>query len=145
MANVFDVAKYILQKRGAMTAMKLEKLVYYSQAWSLVWDSKPLFPERIEAWANGPVVPELYKLHRQMFGVDEGVVPMGRPQDLTTDEKGTIDSVLESYGDKSPQWLSELTHVETPWKAARGNLPPYASSNTEITLASMAEYYESLV
>ena len=52
--NVLDIAAYILCKQGAMTAMKLQKLVYYSQAWSLVWDDKPLFRERIEAWANGP-------------------------------------------------------------------------------------------
>ena len=39
--QVFDVAAYILQKTGSMTTMKLQKLVYYSQAWSLVWDEKP--------------------------------------------------------------------------------------------------------
>lgn len=43
MANVLDVAAYVLAKRGPMTAMKLQKLVYYSQAWHLVWDEEPLF------------------------------------------------------------------------------------------------------
>ena len=57
MATAHDVAAYILQKKGEMTAMKLQKLVYYSQAWSVVWDERPLFHEKIEAWANGPVVP----------------------------------------------------------------------------------------
>ena len=61
MADVFDVAKYILEKQGSMTTMKLQKLVYYSQAWSIVWDEKPIFAERIEAWASGPVVRELWK------------------------------------------------------------------------------------
>ena len=37
MASVYDVAAYILEKQGAMTTWKLQKLVYYSQAWSLVW------------------------------------------------------------------------------------------------------------
>ena len=67
MANVHDVAAYILGRCGPMTAMKLQKLVYYSQAWSLVWDERPLFPESIEAWANGPVVPALYDRHRGAF------------------------------------------------------------------------------
>lgn len=65
MVNVYDVAEFILRKFGSMTAMKLQKLVYYCQAWSLVWDEKPLFPERIEAWANGPVVRELFDLDRK--------------------------------------------------------------------------------
>ena len=37
MASAHDVAAYILKKLGPMTAMKLQKLVYYCQAWSLVW------------------------------------------------------------------------------------------------------------
>ncbi len=49
MASVFDVAQYILEKQGEMTAIKLQKLVYYSQAWSSVWDGEPLFPEKIRA------------------------------------------------------------------------------------------------
>ncbi|HSS48337.1 MAG TPA: type II toxin-antitoxin system antitoxin SocA domain-containing protein, partial [Thermoanaerobaculia bacterium] len=64
MTTVHNVAAYILQKQGEMTAMKLQKLVYYSQAWSLVWDEEPLFAERVEAWANGPVVPDLYREHK---------------------------------------------------------------------------------
>jgi len=55
--TVIDVSRYILERMGEMTAMKLQKLCYYAQAWSLVWDERPLFDERIEAWANGPVCP----------------------------------------------------------------------------------------
>ncbi|CUP62134.1 Uncharacterized phage-associated protein [Anaerostipes hadrus] len=43
MANVFDAAKYILERLGEMSTMKLQKLCYYAQAWSLVWDDVPLF------------------------------------------------------------------------------------------------------
>ena len=60
MANVFDTAKYILEQKGDMFTMKLQKLCYYSQAWGLVWDDEPLFDEDFEAWVNGPVCPELF-------------------------------------------------------------------------------------
>jgi len=143
MANVFDVAKYILQQKGEMTAMKLQKLVYYSQAWSLVWDEKPLFPEKIEAWASGPVVPELYQIHRGAFAVNEAMFG-GEPKKLTKDEKETIDAVIKTYGDKPSQWLSDLTHIEEPWKNAREGLQMGERGNREISLASMAEYYGSL-
>ena len=43
-----------------MSTMKLQKLCYYSQAWALVWDDAPLFNEDFQAWANGPVCPELF-------------------------------------------------------------------------------------
>lgn len=142
MATVLDVAAYILQRRGPMSAMKLQKLVYYSQAWSLVWDERPLFAERIEAWANGPVTPELYNRHRGQFTVSE--IVGGDPRKLDRDSQETIDAVLAYYGDKSAQWLSDLTHLETPWRDARKGLPDGASSSEEITVASMAEYYSSL-
>ncbi len=70
--SVFDVAAYILNKqpkKNPITAWKLQKLVYYCQAWSLVWDEQPLFKEKIVAWANGPVVKELYEQHKGMFYV----------------------------------------------------------------------------
>lgn len=142
MATAFDVAAYILEKQGAMTAMKLQKLVYYSQAWSLVWDEKPLFNERMEAWANGPVVAALYDWHRGAYNLSR--CPAGNPSALTGAECETIDSVLASYGDKSSQWLSDLTHSEEPWKEARKGLAPGQASRREISHASMAEYYGGL-
>jgi uncharacterized phage-associated protein len=142
MANAHDVAAYILQRRGSMTAMKLQKLVYYSQAWSLVWEEKPIFAERVEAWANGPVVRELYDRHKGMFLVTEW--PWGKPDNLTKEERETVDAVMDFYGDKAALWLSNLTHQEDPWLNARKGLAPGESGNREITHGAMAEYYESL-
>ena len=142
MSTVHDVAAYILQKHGQMTAMKLQKLVYYSQAWALVWDEKPLFGARIEAWANGPVVPELYRLHRTSFQVSTW--PQGDAKRLTKDERETIDAVLNFYGDKSAQWLSDLTHREPPWVNARAGFAPGERGCTPITHTAMAEYYAAV-
>jgi len=142
MANVFDVAQYILQKRAPMTAMKLQKLVYYSQAWSLVWDEKPLFNEKIEAWANGPVVRELFDLHKGQFLVSN--LSKGIAENLTKEEKETIDAVLDCYGDKNAQWLCDLSHMEAPWIEARKGISDGVNSEREITLSMMHEYYCSI-
>src|SRR5690348_12407554 len=105
-----------------MSAMKLEKLVYYSQAWNLVWNDGPLFSDRIEAWANGPVAPALFNLHRGKFSVDKW--PAGDPAELTKAEQGTVDAVIATYGHLDGRKLSYLTHSEDPWRHARGDLPP---------------------
>lgn len=120
-----------------MSAMKLQKLVYYSQAWSTVWDDECLFPESVRAWQNGPVVRELWEAHQGQFKVHE--IAAGQPAKLTRDQTETVEAVLKFYGDKDAQWLSDLTHMEDPWKNAwkRGK-------NTEITAASMSEYYSSI-
>lgn len=145
MSNCFDVAKYILTKNGQLTAMKLQKLVYYSQAWSLVWDEAPLFEESIEAWMNGPVIPSLYNLHSGKYYVTSNDIAIGNESNLTNNQKDTIDHVLEYYGDKSSKWLSDLTHMEEPWINARNGLSPAERGNREITKSAMAEYYTSIM
>ena len=142
MARVFDVAAYILERQGPMTTWKLQKLVYYCQAWSLVWDDDILFPEEIEAWANGPVVRELHNAHRGKFRIS--CLHRGRPEILTETQRETVDAALTFYGDKSPQWLSDLIHMETPWQLARRGIPDGVRGNTVILKDSLAEYYGSL-
>lgn len=144
MVNVFDVAAYILKKRGTMSAMKLQKLVYYAQAWSLVWDDAPLFREKIQAWANGPVVPQLYQAHKGRFDVRARDLAQGNADALTDEQKATVDAVLDYYGDKSSQWLSDLTHCEDPWIKARRGIRPDERGTSEISRADMAEYYSSI-
>jgi len=142
--TVFDAAKYILEKNGDMSAMKLQKLTYYAQAWSLAWDESPIFENRIEAWANGPVVRDLYEKHRGNYLVSSDMIDNGNPETLNNEQKETIDAVLVAYGDKSAQWLSDQTHSESPWKQARSGLAETERSNKEIHLDSMAEYYASV-
>ena len=142
--SILDVARYILEQCGPMTAMKLEKLCYYSQAWSLVWDGSPLFEEDFEAWANGPVCPVLFDRHRQMFTVSKDDIP-GDSLKLTYDQRETINAVIEAYGKLDAYQLSTLTHAEAPWVNARAGIPSGARSHTVITLDAMEEYYGSLV
>lgn len=140
--QVFDVAAYILEKMESMTTMKLQKLVYYCQAWSLVWDEKPLFEEAIEAWANGPVVRDLFDYHRGMYEISS--ILLGNPRLLNQEQQDTVDAVLEYYGDKPAQWLIDLTHMEDPWRQARKGLPSLERGNRIISLDAMAHYYSSL-
>lgn len=142
MANVHDVAAYILRSRGEMTTWKLQKLLYYSQAWHLAWLEAPLFKARIEAWANGPVVPEIYREHRRQFSV--GSWPDGDASKISGASKKVIDNVLGSYGGISGRNLSVLTHNEAPWREARKGLAPTAPSQAQITPAAMQEFYAAL-
>lgn len=144
MATVLEVAKYILNHKGKMTTMKLEKLVYYSQAWSLGWDDVPLFDEDFQAWANGPVCPELFERHRGLFMVDETFLEDIAEYNFSSDEEETLKAVLDYYGDKEPQWLSELTHKEAPWKEARKGVRDGEACQTVITKESMQQYYGGL-
>lgn len=144
MATIFDVAKYVLKKLGKTTTMKLEKEVYYCQAWSLAWDEQPLFDEDFQAWANGPVCPQLFAKHKGQFIVDESLFSDLPDYHFTDSQIETMDTVLDYYGKREPQWLSELTHKERPWKEARGTTPAGDPCHEIITKESMQDYYGGL-
>lgn len=147
--KMFDVAKFILAQHGSMSAMKLQKLMYYAQAWHLVWEEVPLFEDDFEAWANGPVLQRLYAHHRGMFIVDGDTFKDVGTEGcslVSSGEQKNILKVLKFYGDKTAQWLSELTHQEDPWLKARKsvNAQPGDSCDAIISKASMHEYYSGL-
>lgn len=140
MAAAHDVAAYILVCRGEMTTLKLHLLLYYAQAWSLVWDEGPLFDEPIEAHTHGPVVSSLPTGPGSPFKISAW--PEGDPAVLTSTERETIDAVLDYYGLKSTPWLGELARGEQPWRAARAQVL-LRGPHPEILLAAMVEYYSA--
>lgn len=142
--SAFDVAAYILHHINRCTTMKLHKLLYYCQAWTLVWDERPLFREKIEAWANGPVIRELFNYHKGMFQISEEDMSAGNERLLSTHQRENIDEVLRFYGDKSSQWLIDQTHIESPWIDARKGLSQTERGNRVIDDDAMYQYYSSL-
>jgi uncharacterized phage-associated protein len=119
MATVHDLAAFILSRRGQMGGMKLQKLVYYCQAWSTVWDDAPIFGETTYAWKHGPVVRDLWEQHKRAPFVTS--LPVGDAAAIDANHHRTIDAVLAYYGERDHRWLSALTHVETPWADADHN------------------------
>lgn len=146
MPNCFDVAKYILCniKLRSISIMRLHKLLYYAQAWSLAWDQGPLFKERIEAWVHGPVVPKIYRFHKGKYELIPDDMP-GSIDNLTQQEKDCINRVLGFYANAELQWLSDLICMEDPWNKARKGLPADVRGKNKISHASMKKYYASLI
>ncbi len=145
MANVFNVAFYVTKKLGDITTMKLQKLVYYCQAWSLAWDGKPLFEEDFQAWANGPVCPQLFEHHKGKFLISSKDFNEFADSDFSDEEKETMDAVLNDLGDKSGQWLSDLTHSELPWQNARQGCKAGDRCENIIGKDDMQDYYGGLM
>ena len=145
MAHVQDVAAYILDKLGPMTAMRLQKLCYFAYGYHLAWEERPLFPERFEAWANGPVCYELYVKHRREFGVSPGDIK-GDPSQLDSGERESIDLVLDAYGRFTAHQLSAMTHRAGPWVAARerAGAGPLDRSNEKLDDEEIFEFFDAL-
>ncbi|PBJ02107.1 Panacea domain-containing protein [Pseudomonas sp. ACN5] len=118
MPSCIDVAEYFLileGEDGEISNLKLQKLVYYAQGFSLALMGRPLFQERIEAWMHGPVVPDLY--HRFSKYGSNSIPPSNKfdPSIFSRDQLRLIEEVFDVYGQYSAWKLRQLTHEEAPW------------------------------
>ena len=98
--TIFDAAYYILNEIGWTTFMNLQRLCYYAQAWSLAWDKFALFEEEFEAWASGPVCPELYNifdLPKDLNINTEKLKPYISGYCFSKDEKETLDVIIKEF------------------------------------------------
>ncbi|MGH9069352.1 MAG: Panacea domain-containing protein [Acidimicrobiales bacterium] len=145
MASADDVVAAILELTGPVDTFKLQKLLYYCQAWHLAWDGEPLFEDRIEAWANGPVVPSVFRQHRGRYHISRW--GRGNPKNLAPAEIESVEAVVDFYGRWRGFELAELTHRERPWKEARerAGLRPGDRGNEEVDRVAMADYYAGLI
>ncbi len=143
--KAYDVGRYFLylasQEKEPITNKKLQKLVYYAQAWSLVLKNKKLFNEPIEAWVHGPAVRGLYVQYKK-FGfapIQEEIKP--DTIKISGKTKRFLDTIWRAYGKLDAGYLEMLTHSEEPWREARKGLQHHESSGNEISLRVMKNYY----
>jgi len=142
-----SVSDYFLaesRERGeVLTNLKLQKLLYYAQAWHLALHDKPLFDEEFQAWVHGPVLPSQYGRFRQ-FQWKPITSDVNRPADLKDETERFLSEIVDVFGSETAVSLELMTHRERPWLDARGSLPPDAQSTNVIPKTSMQEFYRAL-
>lgn len=158
--KALEVSKIILTHfdytGDLITNKKLQKLLYYVEAWSLVYHSS-LIDEDFEAWVHGPVVPDVYHAYKG-FGYtpikneySEGQSASNKIRELLGNvkidqtQKDIFFAVLEKYGSLNSFQLETLSHSEKPWLLAREGQGPFDHSAKVISKELMKEYYSSLV
>ena len=145
MSNVFDVAKYILSELGEMSTMKLQKLCYYSWVEGLISpEHVAIFPNKVDAWANGPVCRDLWNLHKGMFYMNKSLIPNDKLSVLPLQYKTFINAALDKYAGMDAVALSAKTHTEKPWIDAIQNVNSPKNSSKVITKTAVINYYSGL-
>ncbi|MDO7884269.1 Panacea domain-containing protein [Hymenobacter cheonanensis] len=119
-----DVAEYLLrlsdEEANDITNLKLQKLVYYVQGFSLAAYDEKLFDEPIQAWRYGPVVADLYHYYKD--NGSQVIFPDPSyefTQDFTPEQEELMKEVNNIYGQYSGVKLMHLTHEERPWMEAQ--------------------------
>ena len=140
MTSAMMVSKCILKKLPEPTSnLKLQKLLYYVQGWRLGLDNKCAFQEEIQAWVHGPVVPVIFQEFRRFRWN-----PIPKPLDsvvMPEEEIVHIENTLRVYGGFTATELERLSHLETPWIAARNGAATGMPSRNPITIEAMREYF----
>lgn len=106
-----DVANYLIDKWGdkiVLTNLKLNKLVYFTQADSLRLTGSPIFEDEIQAWQYGPVEPMVYR-NFSAHGRNRITEPTSHP-DVSQKNADIIDGVAKELGNLSAFDLVNLSH-----------------------------------
>jgi uncharacterized phage-associated protein len=159
MKTAQEIAEYCIYyfsaKNEPITNLKLQKILYYVQAWHLVYfDKDPLFPDEPEAWANGPVYRSVYNVYKKYSvniikvdsnpeTIDKELSEMGKKLALTKRQLQLINDVLNKYGSIPTFSLVHLTHSEGPWNNARRGIREFQSSSNPIHHSDMFAYYSN--
>jgi uncharacterized phage-associated protein len=115
----------------------LQKLLYYGQGWSLALLGRPLFPQPIEAWTNGPVVSDVYQVYKANGWQPIGPADDASPVVVSDAVASLVQMVWRRYAGFTPRELADMTHKEPAWLEARGSLGADARSNTHLSLETM--------
>nr|VFJ63901.1 MAG: Uncharacterized phage-associated protein [Candidatus Kentron sp. DK] len=121
MITAKDVARYFLsmadgEEGSDISNLKLQKLLYYAQAFHLAIFEKPLFEEEMNAWAHGPVCPSVYHEYKR-FGANPIPSESDWNPDLFSQEQlELLDEVNEVFGQFSAWKLRDMTHEDAPWR-----------------------------
>lgn len=145
------IADYILSKSNreagdTISPLKLQKLLYYCQAWHLTIFKRRLFDEDIEAWAHGPVVRSQYNRFNHIKLYDNiHSVCIESNLDIHQESRDLINDVLAVYGEHSAGYLENLTHSESPWIEARKGYQEFERCSEVISDESMIEFYSAIL
>ncbi len=152
MLNSKEITDWILSKidfeaGDTISPLKLQKLLYYCQAWHITIFDKKIINEDFEAWAHGPVLRSVYKrfagFHYMNESIDINKIELQIPN-INKDSENLLLEVLSVYGNKNASYLEKLTHSETPWIEARGSLKEFERSDSLISNKTIKEFYQNL-
>ena len=144
--SCFEVANYFIwlaRETGSFISnLKLQKLVYYAQAWHLAIHDVPLFEEDFQAWVHGPVIAELYQKYKSFRWqpITADVTPQLPPATIEF-----LEGVSDEYFSCDGYELERMTHAEDPWILARGGIAHDVASTNQIEKNWMKEYYGARV
>lgn len=148
MPSASSVAKELLrlsfegEVAEPLTQLRLQKLLYYAQAWSLVTRESELFPEQLQAWQHGPVVPEVYRaLPRDQGNRQIAPETFAASPDLDADETRFVGRVWEAYKGFTAYELVRMTHEELPWLQTRGGRSEASHCEDEIPVGAIEAYF----
>jgi len=140
--SALEVARYMLYlsyKSGDLiTNLKLQKLLYYAQAWYLVKNNgEKLFDDEIEAWQYGPVIRSVYDAYKCFGRNPINDEAMSDKFDLPEKVQKHIARVLKEYMDYSASHLVNAIHQDMPWQDAY-------SKNEPIKTETMYDFYKTM-
>jgi len=153
MLSALDVAKHLIrvgydpehpEESVHICPLRLQKLLYYCQGWSLALLGRKLFDEPIQAWVEGPVVRSVYDWFKGSRSPIEPATAGDPDGAISRTEAALVEMVWKEYSRYTPQELVAKTHNEPAWSEARGELLPGQRSTARLSDDTMSFFFTKL-
>ena len=143
--SALEIANFYIQLLNSLPDnyidnLKLNKLLFFAQGWSLAKLGHPIFEDRILAWEYGPVIPNVYHTFKccGKNHIEEPSDPFDEKR-LDSDEIELLVDVYSNYGRYTGWALKNMTHEKgTPWE-----LVYKKGQNADISQEEMKAYFSN--
>lgn len=146
------LVNYILVKGGAMSHLKIQKILFYIQAYHLAYFDEPIIDDEFQAWVHGPVSRKIYNsakdlsiLHTELkFVLDDGETPPENivNETLNSSQIELVNDVIDELKGLSGLQLENMTHSEDPWIYARRGYEPGQRCEVIIQKEMIRDFYK---
>lgn len=137
------LAQFDPESGDAVTHLKLQKLLYYIQAWVLADHKESLFDEDFEAWTHGPVLPSIYRKYKDRgFNtiLDFGEIPEFKDDTLVS----TMKEVIDVYGEHTAKYLEKLAKTDGAYIKAIHDKILEINTKGVIAKEGIRDYYSNI-
>lgn len=136
-----DIARYVIfychEHKYPISNLKLQKILYFIQAYFLVDANKSCFSDVIEAWDYCPIVPSVYEEYRIFGSLNIPCTDNGSEfRYIKSDDYDSLNRILAEVSKNTEFQLTYITRNQSPWLDAR------KSVTKRITNKAIKDYFD---
>lgn len=144
-SKILIASQYLINNCEGITALTLQKALYYAQGWYSVFYGSFIFRENCEVWTTGPVYRKAHEVYKEyedrIIQPDKSITDFSR---LSANEIAVLDYISDYFCTFSDRVLGYFIRQEQPWINGKKDASHLEESNKTIPKAEIQKHFCSI-